>query len=61
MWPEREINHSPPNSADAMNEWSYTCTALTCLYGVDRKKMYLHTPMYESIHTMLKQQLTFDK
>ena len=34
--PEREINNSPPSSAKAKNEWSYTFPPPTCLHDVDR-------------------------
>jgi len=30
-----ELCHSPPCSAEVMNEWSYTCTPV-CLHGVGR-------------------------
>jgi hypothetical protein len=33
----REVNHSPPSSAEVKNEWSYTSTLPTCLHGVDRE------------------------
>ena len=35
-WPKLEVNHSPECSVDFKNEWSYTSTHSTCLYGVDR-------------------------
>jgi hypothetical protein len=31
--PEREIDHSPPSSAEVKNAWSYTSTPI-CLLGV---------------------------
>ena len=34
--PGRDVDHSPPSSAEAKNEWSYTSTPLICHHGVDR-------------------------
>jgi hypothetical protein len=34
--PERKVNHSTPSSAEVKNEWNYTFTSLTHLYGMDR-------------------------
>jgi len=34
--PRSEDNHSRPTSSEVNNEWSYTCTPLTCLHGVDK-------------------------
>jgi hypothetical protein len=31
-----ELGHSPPFSAEVINEWSYACTPPICLHGVDR-------------------------
>jgi hypothetical protein len=31
-----ELCHSPPFSAEVMNEWSYACTPPVCLHGVGR-------------------------
>jgi hypothetical protein len=31
----REFDHSPPFRAEVKNEWSFTCTAHTCLQDVD--------------------------
>ena len=33
----RDVNHPPPSSAEAKNEWSYTSSPLVCLYGVTRE------------------------
>ena len=35
-WSWFELCHSPPFSAEVMNEWSYTCTPPVCLHGVDK-------------------------
>jgi len=35
--PGREVNQSPPTSAKAKNEWSYTSSPPLRLHGVDRK------------------------
>jgi hypothetical protein len=35
--PGREVNHSPPSSAEVKNEWSYTSTPPICLHCVDRE------------------------
>jgi len=32
--PEREVDHSPPFSAEVKNAWKYTSTALISLHGV---------------------------
>jgi hypothetical protein len=32
--PEREVDHSPPSSAEVMNAWSYTSTPLIRLHSV---------------------------
>jgi hypothetical protein len=32
--PEREVDHSPPSSADVKNAWSYTSTLPIRLHGV---------------------------
>ena len=34
----REVNHSPPSSADVKNEWSCTSAPPVCLRGMDRSK-----------------------
>jgi hypothetical protein len=40
--PERKVNPSPSSSAEVTNEWSYTYTPHTCVYGVDMgKKTFL--------------------
>ena len=36
-WPLREVNHSPPSSAEVKNKWSYTSTPPICIHGVDRE------------------------
>jgi hypothetical protein len=33
-WPGREVDHSPPSSAEVKNAWSYTSTLLIHLQGV---------------------------
>jgi hypothetical protein len=35
--PEREVDHSPPCSAEVKNEWSYTSSPIICVHGVDTK------------------------
>jgi len=35
--PEREVNHSPPSSAQAKSEWSFTSTLAICLHGLGRE------------------------
>ena len=35
--PEREVNHSPPFSAQVKNEWSCTSTLAICLHGLGRE------------------------
>jgi hypothetical protein len=37
----REINQSPPSSADDKNQWNYTSSPLICLHGEDRKMLPL--------------------
>jgi hypothetical protein len=39
--PGREINHSPPSSAEVKNECCYVSTPLIRLYSVDRGKVPL--------------------
>jgi hypothetical protein len=34
----RDVDHSPPSSADAMNEWSFTSAPRTCLLEMGRRK-----------------------
>jgi hypothetical protein len=34
--PGREVNPSPPASAEVKNEWSYTSTPATCFHGLER-------------------------
>ena len=34
--PQSKDNHSRPPSSEVNNEWSYTCTPLICLRGMDR-------------------------
>jgi len=34
----REVNYSPPSSAEVEDEWSYSSTPHTCLHSVDRDK-----------------------
>ena len=34
----RDVDHSPPSSNGAMNEWSYTSAPHTCLRGMYRDK-----------------------
>jgi hypothetical protein len=36
MWPDREVDHSPPSSAEVKNEWSCISTPFICLHGMDR-------------------------
>jgi hypothetical protein len=36
-WPEREVNHSSPSSAEIKNEWSYTSAPHICLHGMERE------------------------
>jgi hypothetical protein len=38
--PGREVNDSPPCSAEIKNEWSYTSIPPTCLHGLDRKNSH---------------------
>jgi hypothetical protein len=33
-WPEREVDHSPPSSAEVKERWSYTSTPPIRLHGV---------------------------
>jgi len=35
-WVGREVNHSPPSSAEVENEWIYTSVPPVCLHVVDR-------------------------
>ena len=40
--PRREVDHSPPSSAETKNQWSWaTHLSVLCLYGVDRDIFYL--------------------
>jgi hypothetical protein len=34
--PARDVDQSPPSSAEVKDEWSYTSTPLICLHGMDR-------------------------
>jgi hypothetical protein len=34
MWPAREVDHSPPSSAEVKNVWTYTSTPPIRLHGV---------------------------
>jgi hypothetical protein len=36
-WPEREVKHSPPSSAQVKNEWSCTSILAVCLHGLGRE------------------------
>jgi hypothetical protein len=36
--PGREVEHTPPSSADVKNKWSYTSAAAMFLHGVGRDK-----------------------
>jgi hypothetical protein len=36
----REVNHSPPSSAEVENEWSYTSNFRVCFLGLDRDNVY---------------------
>jgi hypothetical protein len=36
--PGRDVDHSPPSSADVMSGWSRAFTAPLCLHSVDRDK-----------------------
>jgi len=33
----REVDRSPPSSAEVRNEWSFTSTPHTCIHGVEMK------------------------
>ena len=53
----RDVDHSPPTSAEFKKEWSYTSAPYICLYGVDRDnftlyhfdlKSYFETPCFVS-------------
>jgi hypothetical protein len=35
-WPGREVDHSPPATAQVKNEWRHTCTPPISLHGVNR-------------------------
>jgi hypothetical protein len=41
------INHLPPFSAEDKNEWSYTCSPLICLHGVDAENFTLYHVRYD--------------
>ena len=41
--PGRQVNHSPPSSAEDKNEWGCTFIPPVCLHGVDRKNFSLQT------------------
>ena len=34
-----DVDHLPPSSADAMNEWSYNSAPDTCLHGMYRENV----------------------
>jgi hypothetical protein len=51
--PEREVDHSPPSSAEVYNEWRYASTAPICLYGMDRDNSAF-TVMYLGSNTRSK-------
>ena len=38
-WQGREINHSPPSSAEFKIKWSFTSTSLVRLHGVHKDKL----------------------
>jgi hypothetical protein len=44
--PWREVNHTPPSSAEVKNEYSYTSTSPLWLYGVDRENSFFLTAFY---------------
>jgi hypothetical protein len=35
----RDVDHSPPSSADIKNEWNYTYTPFVCYCSVDRDNL----------------------
>jgi hypothetical protein len=40
--PGREVNHSPPSSAEVTDEWRDTSTPRICHHGVDRENLPLY-------------------
>jgi hypothetical protein len=48
--PEREVDHSPPSSAEVKNEWSYTSAPPACLHSVDRNNFTVTWPHLSKIH-----------
>lgn len=42
MWLEHEVKHSPPSSAEAKSEGSYTSPSPVCLHSEDRDSFILH-------------------
>jgi hypothetical protein len=57
--PRREINNSLPSSADVKNEWRYTPTPLTCLYGADKENFISLFTIYPIGHTGNEAQSNF--
>ena len=50
-WPEREIDHSSPYSAEVKNEWGYTSTPLARRHGVGSE--YFNVTLNEEVVEML--------
>lgn len=51
--PGRDVDHLPPPSAKAMNEWSYTSALQICLNGVGRDNLYLQVTYGPPGHAFL--------
>jgi hypothetical protein len=43
----REVDHSPPCSAEVKNEWSNAPTSPICFHSVDRDS-FIFLPLYEA-------------
>ena len=54
--PGREVNHSPPFSAEVKNEWSCDSTPALCLHGVDRDNLTFCRVVGSRLRTMGRQQ-----
>jgi hypothetical protein len=48
--PGREVNHSPPSSAEVKNEWSHTSDPPICLHGVNRDNFTFTLLKRELLH-----------
>ena len=48
QWPGRDVELSPPSSAEVKNEWSYASMPFTCFHGVDRDSFIFLTFFFKA-------------